>query len=54
MLMEVEISSFELIKRLLENHSPEFIFETVARFSNHISPEEFGEQANKLLEKGIE
>jgi hypothetical protein len=54
MLIEAEISSMELIRQLLSNHSPEYLFNRIATECRHINPEEFTRKVTKLLEDGIE
>lgn len=49
MLIEAEISSRELIEKLLENHSIEYILQTIAEQMNHPSPNDFSSTVAKMF-----
>lgn len=49
MLIEAEISSRELIEKLLENHSIEYILQTIAEQMNHPSPNDFSNTVAKMF-----
>ena len=53
MLIEVEISSRELIEKLLEIHSIDCILQTIAEFYNHPDPSDFSCVVCKLFRDGI-
>ncbi len=53
MLIEAEISSRELIEKLLEIHSIEYILQTIAEQMNHPDPEDFSSVVNKFFYSGV-
>ncbi len=52
MLTEVEISPRYLIDQLLENHSVEYILQTMADLMYHPQPEDFGKTVSKMFYDG--
>lgn len=53
MLIESEISSRELIEKLLEHHSIDYILQTIAEQMNHPAPEDFTSVVSKMFWKSI-
>lgn len=53
MITEVEISPRYLIDQLLENHSVEYILQTMAELMDHPQPEDFGKVVSKMFFDGI-
>ena len=51
MLVELEVSTKEILRQLLLNHSVEALLEMLADQIQHPEPEWFATEANKLLMK---
>lgn len=53
MLIEAEISSRELIEKLLEHHSIDYILQTIAEQMSHPAPNDFSSVVSKLFWDGL-
>jgi len=53
MLIESEVSSRELIEKLLENHSVEYVLQTIADIYEHPAPEDLAKRLTKIFWDGV-